>query len=160
MLCYSGVWGLCGVRGAAADCVEWVQVWDNNHNRDFHTLVEKDVDRETLVEETYKRLLAESLDHDTESANRAGVHAPPPPALMPRQRQRKKPTCTLQPYSANARHCDACVAADDEDQSIQSVIPVLTGTPLRTTDRSSSRCCHHIRPSLPHCARRTCALLF
>lgn len=51
-----------------------VQVWDNNHNRDFHTLVEKDVDREAFEEETYKRLLAESLDHDTESANRAGVN--------------------------------------------------------------------------------------
>eukprot|EP00892_Ulva_mutabilis_P005442 jgi/Ulvmu1/326/UM001_0330.1 len=52
-----------------------LQVWDNNHNRDFHTLVERDIDRKTLEEETYKRLLAESLDHDTESANSAARKA-------------------------------------------------------------------------------------
>lgn len=57
-----------------------LQVWDNNHHRDFHTLVEKDIDRETFEEETYKRLLAETLDHDTESANRAGATCPPPPS--------------------------------------------------------------------------------
>lgn len=56
-----------------------LQVWDNNHNRDFHTLVEKDVDREAFEEETYKRLLAEGLDHDTECANRAGAHTFPLP---------------------------------------------------------------------------------
>lgn len=68
-----------------------LQVWDNNHNRDFHTLVEKDVDREAFEEETYKRLLAESLDHDTESANRAGAHNSPLPS----------PTHTPQPRSCN-----------------------------------------------------------
>ena len=53
-------------------------MWDNNHHRDFHTRVNAGKDQSTLEEEAYRQLLSNSLEADTEAAQRAGAH----PACM------------------------------------------------------------------------------
>lgn len=63
------------VRDAVCDDMRlWVQVWDNNHHRDYHSRVSSGKDQATLEEEAYRQLLSNSLDSDTEAAQRAGVH--------------------------------------------------------------------------------------
>jgi hypothetical protein len=57
-------------RAAAARCM---QVWDNNHHRDFHSRASTGKDQATLEEEAYRQLLSQALDSDTEAAQRAGA---------------------------------------------------------------------------------------
>jgi hypothetical protein len=49
------------------------RVWDNNGNKDFHTLVSVKVDRKAMEEQLYQKRLQASLPVDSESAARAGA---------------------------------------------------------------------------------------
>jgi hypothetical protein len=62
-----------GLPAASAKRVCCVQVWDNNNHQDFHTAVTVKRDKTTMIEETYKRLLNESMQKDADGAHRAGA---------------------------------------------------------------------------------------
>lgn len=74
---------LCS-RSRLSGVVLWLQVWDNNHHRDFHSRVNQPgKDQNTLEEEAYRQLLSNSLEADTEAAQRAGAPncMPLPPTI-------------------------------------------------------------------------------